>query len=874
MSAGDPARQGGDGNESKGRLRRFAAVALAFLSFAVSLAMNLRGTDWALLAPDEHRIAGWASSLDSGDRIFIANRVYPEGYFALLKAIRRIDRDLGRIESRVAAWKRQRDESVQRPENPGARFSIRRLRHINAWLGAFASAFIFLALLEITGSAAISALGAVTFAMCPILVEHAHYAETDMMMVFMETAALWLLAASGARAGRRWGEWLFLAASFVIGGGVASKFTLAPMLLAIPVGAAVAVRGKTARKALLCIAGLALALAGFAALTPKLWYAPSLFFAQWAKNRALSYGEMEGLLGEAAALPHAAFALKLREAAAIAAHCGLVVWVAVAVALPLHFMRRFRRMAWPMAASGALFIVAPPLFFPWVRSQELLPVLPFMVSSMALPLAAALECRRRDGAGPRWPGTLATAAAGAIALAVFAMTVQRGARTADAFAAVETRYAAANWLDRSAPSGRTFIVEHYAVAGTRPRFATDKANRIESASKIERIPPSQWDEIDCDYFVRAENFLGRGNRDPFTGRLFQSRQDNLDYALSNAIPISRWCIRDGIDTTFTQSDIVLYANHATNAVQAGVGAFTFPPAFIESKWLGNRDVRVPLQSGILGPLKAAQVVNPRTTVEFQPLEDAGAWYAVVANYGREPATIAWTRGFRPMRAEVPGGGAVLFRSAETLQGRFGAVPRAGVRMIGDDHAGICMAFFTRSLEAANALVARFRGQECGRGGNALGGMPLGVMRDFARISAGGCVFHTPDVPALAKFRKDCAYAQLPFSVCSGNARLAVCLKPSRFNAMVQENGANGLVRLVHLIGAKAAGVSFRGPDRDQNLWLDIEVAPGKPYAPLFLGLKTEDGGPKTYEALRLVIEWDPADALLEPDGGERNREIK
>jgi len=872
MGERSPARQG---CENKGRLRRFAAVALAFLTIAVSLAFNLRGTDWATLAPDENRIAGWARSLDSGDRIFIVNRVYPEGYFALLKAIRRVDRCLDRIESRTASWKRQRDENAEAPVAPGTRFNIRRMRHINAWLGAFASLFIFLALREITGSAAISALGAVTFAACPILVEHAHYAETDMMMVFMETAALWLLTTSGARSGRRGGLWLFLAASFVIGGGIASKFTLAPMLLMIPVGAVAASRGKAARMALLSLAGLALALAGFVAMTPKLWHAPSLFFAQWSKNTALSYGEMEGILGEAATLPHAAFALKLRTATAIAAHCGALVWVAVVVALPLHFMRRFRRTAWPMAASGLLFMVAMPLFFPWIRSQELLPLLPFMVSSMALPLAAALEClRERDGAGPRWPVGLAAVAAAAMALAIFANTFQRGARTADAFAAVETRYAASNWIGRSAPSGRTFIVEHYAVAGTRPRFARDKSNRIESASKIERIPPSQWDEIDCDYFIRAENFIGRRNRDPFTGRLFPSRQGNLDYALSQAMPISRWCIRDGIDTTFTQSDIVLYANHVTNAVAAGEGAFTFPPAFIEGRWLGNRDVRVPLQSGILGPLKAAQVVNPRTTVEFQPLEDAGNWYAVVANYGRQPTTIAWTRGFTPMRAEVPGGGAVLFRSKKTLQGRFGAVPRAAVRMIGDDHAGICTAFFTRSLVAATALMAKFQGSECGRAENALGGIPPGVLRDFARINLGGCVFRTPDVPTLAKFRKGYAYAQLPFSVCSGNARLSVCLKPSRFNAMAQESGAKELARLVHLLGAKAAGVSFRGPDRDQNLWLDIEIAPGKPYAPLFLGLKTEEGGPKTYEALALGIEWDPVAALPRPDDGERGKEIK
>jgi len=204
--------------------RRILSALLLAAVFFLSLALNMRGIAWARLAPDEHRIAAWMGSLDAGEKIFIRNRVYPEGLFTLAKAIRFLERKGEKMADGIASWQEQRTEGLAAPpqERP-KRFHVVRIRRINAWLGAFATAFVFLAFLEVFGGPVFAALGALLFAFHPLVVEHAHYAETDMMMLFMGALSLWALT----RAGRRASAALFLFAAFLVGGAIASKFTLA-----------------------------------------------------------------------------------------------------------------------------------------------------------------------------------------------------------------------------------------------------------------------------------------------------------------------------------------------------------------------------------------------------------------------------------------------------------------------------------------------------------------------------------------------------------------------------------------------------------------------------------------------------------------------
>lgn len=860
--------------------RRILAALLLAAVFFLSLALNMRGIAWARLAPDEHRIAGWMASLDCGEKVFIKNRVYPEGLFTLAKAVRYFDREGEKLSSRYLKWQGQRAETISSPlQERTPRFSIVRIRRINAWLGAFASAFVFLTLLEIFGGPVPAALGALLFACHPLVVEHAHYAETDMMMVFMGALALWALTGASRRASPP----LFLCAAFLVGGAIASKFTLATMLPVLPAVAFVVARRSgrgVAAAAALFLAALILAALGFFAFTPKLWHDPALYFAQWPRNKAITYAEIQRILGEAASRPGAALAYKLRNVAGAATKCGFAVLLATVVSLPLWCARRFRPVVCALPLFGLLHLVAAPLSFPWFRSQEFLPAIPFLAASVVLPLHAALRLQR---AVPRLAASSAALALIAVALG---QTIPAGLRMSDAFASIETRLAAAEWLDCSAPGGRTFLTEFYSTVGVPSHYDREGFNRVESAQKIERVPPAQWDEIDCDFFLRAENFLGRGNYDPFTGRLFPDRQANLGHALADARPIGRWSIRDGIDPTFAQSDIVLYANHAGATPELDLNAFLPQPAIVKSKWFHNPEARIPLNSGLVGPLKAVQLLNVRTTVEFEPLPAGQRWFAVAVNHSRQGAVaVAWNRGFSPRKAAVPAQGATLFVSDKSLSSRFKAVPEARVRMSGDDHANLCTAFFTRSPVVAAGLLRLFGNEEAASAlappapaeafraaadllradGSAsprlsLNGFPSPVVRDFASIRLYTPLFFTiPEIPALAKFDDAYLYARLPLAICGDPCTLRLLFKPSRLNAVFSGNAI--ALENFHLIGAKLLSARSLGVDDDLNIGVELQIAGGRPYSPLFLGIKKPFNEASLVEASSLTLEWNPTETL-------------
>lgn len=889
---------GKDFQESSSSRRSFRRIITALLLgavFSTSLALNLRGIDWARLAPDEHRIASWMASLDDGEKVFIKKRVYPEGLFVLAKAIRFFERECEKISGRTSKWQGQRAENIQTPDQERPpRFNIVRLRRINAWLGALASAFVFLALVELFGGPLPAAAASLLFACHPLVVEHAHYAETDMMMMFMGALALWAMTVAAKRASAA----VFLCAAFLVGGAIASKFSLMPMLLILPANAA-AIAANSRRGAArpfaarLLVASLAVAALGFFAFTPKLWHDPALYLSQCLRIKVITYSEIHGILGEAASRRGAALAYKLRSLSGAAARGGVALLLAAALSIPLWCARRFRPAVCAVPLFGLLYLVTAPLCFPWFRSQEFLPAIPFFAASAIVPLLSASRCRSG------LPRIAATAAALALLLAAAGHVATAGIRMSDAFASIETRYAAAEWLDRSAPDGKTFVTEFYATAGTPSFYLREGANRVESTRKIEKIPPRQWDEIDCDYFLRAENYPGRGIYDPFTGKLFPSRQANLDHAMADARAIGRWSIRDGIAPTFAQSDIVLYANHAASAPELDLEAFIPQPAIVKSKWYRNPEVRIPLNSGLVGPLKAVQLLNVRTEVEFEPLPEGERWFAVAANHNRRgDVRVEWGGGFSPDTAAVPAQGACLFVSDDSLASHWKAIPETCVKMLEDDHANLCTAFFTRSPAVAAGLLRLFGNEEAAAGlapspsdealdkatallpddGTASGklfinGMPSTAIRDFARITIfNPPTFVVPDTPQLARYNDAFLYAKLPFAIGGDPCTLRIVFRPSRLNT-VFAGGADAPNGLFHVIGARLLSAKVLGVDSDLNLKMEFRIAGGRPYSPIFLGIKNPDETIASFESSSMVLEWNPAEMLRHmhstPPNGDR-----
>ena len=863
--------------------KRLPIFLLVFV-FLVSLALNMRGINWAQLAPDENQIASWMSAMDKGETLFIRNRVYPEGFFAFAKALRVVDRQCDKISSHIADWQRQNAEKSSRngadaDMAAGSRFPVRRIRRINAWLGATASAFVFLMLLEMFGSPVLACVGALLFAFHPFLIEHAHYAETDMMMVLMETLALWLMTL----ALKRGNAWLFTASAFLTGAAVASKFSLTPMLFLLPPNAVIVMRrrGKGWGTSLaFAVASLLVATGGFVAFTPKLWHAPALWIAQYGAIKRSAYGELEGLLGEDIGKPYAATMLRMRFLLKHARFCGLACWMAVAVSLPLWCRRECRPFVTGMPLFGAAYLAIAALTFPWFRTQEFLPALPFLAASAILPLAVSLRLRN---IAVRYA---ALAASLVLLLAVSSQIASAGILTTNSFTATETRLAFADWIDCSAAEGKTWITEFYTTLASPSRYFRQGKNRIEGCSKLERIMPGQWDEINCDYFVVANNFIGRGIFSPLTGKRFPACQEALDHIMADAIELNRWSLSDGLGTTFSQADVSLYANHAGATPEVNLRRFLFQPALVKGKWWGNSTVRISQASGLLGPLEGVHVIGKRTDIEFQPLPPGQFWYAVAVNQsGGAPVAIDFARGFSPGKQLLQPGEAGLFVSNKSLLSRWRPVPSTRVRLRGNDHVSRCTAFFTRDASMAAALL-RFYGNEAAAASIAppaagddgvdraaallengdsnpslaVNGIPARIVHDFSRARVDKIFFIIPDAPLLAKFKEGFIYADVPLSLCAGDCTFAFKLRQSRVAASLLAQQERTMESF-DLIGARLVGAEIGSLDKDMNLDVTLRIRGSGRYMPLYLGVKSPDETATSCEAISLELTWNPADAI-------------
>lgn len=865
-------------------MKKRQTLFLLVFVFLVSLALNMRGINWAQLAPDENQIASWMSAMDKGDPLFIRNRVYPEGFFAFAKVLRVVDRQCDKFSSHIADWLRQNAEKSSRngadaDMAAGSRFPVRRIRRINAWLGAMASAFVFLMLLEMFESSVLAGVGALLFAFHPFLVEHAHYAETDMMMVLMETLALWLMTL----ALKRGNAWLFTASAFLTGAAVASKFSLAPMLFLLPPNAIIVLRrrgkGWVASLAF-AVVSLFVATGGFVAFTPKLWYDPALWIAQYGAIKRSAYGELEGLLGEDVGKPYATTLLRMRFLLKHALSCGLACWMAAAVSLPLWFRRECRAFASGMPLFGAAYLVVAALTFPWFRTQEFLPVLPFLAASSILPLAVSLRLR---GVAVRCAATVASLV---LLLAVSSQIASAGIWTANSFTAIETRLAFADWIDCSAAEGRTWITEFYTTLASPSRYFRQGRNRIEGCSKLERILPEQWDKINCDYFVVANNFVGRGIYSPLTGKRFPACQEALDHSMADALELNRWSLREGLGTTFSQADVSLYANHAGAPPEVDLRRFLFQPALVKGKWCGNPTVRISQASGLLGPLEGVHVIGKRTDIEFQPLAPGEQWYAVAVNQsGGLPVAVDFARGFSPGKRLLQPGEAGLFVSNTSLQGRWRPVPGTRVRLRGDDHVSRCTAFFTRHASVAASLL-RLYGNEAeaasiappAAGGDdldraaalcaggdlppklAVNGIPGRIVQDFSRTRVGMVFFIAPDAPRLAKFKEGFLYADVPLSLCAGDCALALKLRPSRLTASLLAQKERAM-EIFDLIGARLIDADFHGLDADMNLDVTLRIRGSGRYMPLYLGIRLPKDSTIPSLPASIYLTWNPADEI-------------
>ena len=673
------------------RFARLGVALCALLPAAFAFFHASRGIAWSRhFHPDELTVAKWIGQ--SYDRGYVSDRVYPGGWFVLMDARTALAERASDLSRR---WRNVRDQDGAvvatdadsfESDPKRAKFhavDIQAGRDFNVLLFAGAVLFLFLAARETGAGPVPSALAALLFAVQPFPLEHAHYCETDGGLVVSLCAALWLTTGAVRRASPR----RFAAACAAAGFAIACKYTAAPLLVWIPVlapsvAAGRAPGGRPRARAVLRLAGAAAlaALGGFLAGTPALWLDPAFFFGDLVRIGSRTYAESGLALGA----DHSFAAGCLWRARILARELlrlGPAPLLFFAACFPVWFVRGGPRR--PAAAPPflAAFLLYAVFLMPWIRNQELLPVLP------CLCLGAAPALSRAGAALRRGPGTRRAAAAALCVLfaAAFARSAADGNRILSCFARRDTRAECQNWLAACARPGVPLVLEPYVVQTIRGTPCTGAECGDAAASWPEAASLRDSRGRVPRYVLRNASFSGRGASTA-------SARENAARFDADCPPLLFWKIAPGgtRTLTFSQPDVEL---RALPGPEDGpdVAVCLDRPVFFSP---GLRPLYGPSEAAAVGPVRAVQTVGARHSVHPPP--EGGCWAVSRVLDGPKAGAIRWDGLFSPERAALSAAGVSVARLDDAAFRRAAASdvrPAARVRLRGaDDQATVCATF--------------------------------------------------------------------------------------------------------------------------------------------------------------------------------------
>lgn len=517
-----------------------AAICLA------ALILRFEGIDWARLHPDEVPISRWIA--DVAEDGYIKERVYPNGFFMMVRPVWAATRA---ADQACRAWRTwtgtESDFTASSPDR------ILFARKFNVWLGSLTCLVAFALARRVTGSNGAGLFAAACMAFSPHLIEHAHYAETDIAMIFMLTLCFWLWArvVDGSTGSR------FALAALGCGFAAGTKFTLLALAILVPLHAAFHTpghprRSRGAQALRWGLLGLLVFGAGFALANPGVWR-----FDSWVTGlrqaSASVYRETAGFLGLAHGDPVAAF---LKHARVMVRETGVAGWgwFALAAFGAACAMRRpYRRFALAPGVFAAVYLY---YFFgkaPWVRPQEVMAFQPVLALAAAVGAVACLRSARIRGSFGR---------RAVVALAVVLLmgpTLANGLRRASLFGWPDPRLAAQPWLRVSAPYDRVLGAEIYTDPLSQDLMADPRA-----VNKVERIGLKKIQAAKCDYVIRNVHAKGRGTLNPRTGLPFPPYQTNYAQFIAHSQLLKSWSSLGGDEACgqFIGSDLRLYGMRA------------------------------------------------------------------------------------------------------------------------------------------------------------------------------------------------------------------------------------------------------------------------------------------------------------------------
>lgn len=502
--------------------RRRWMIGLLVVLLMAAWALRMRGIEWPLLHPDEYKITSWATWMEEHTKTL--QPAYPGGYFHLVKPILLIK---NAILDGGAAWQSflGHGDLVTRAEVDETFL----LRKINVGFALLTIMLFYGLAFRVTRHRAAALAAAAFLGLSCLHVEHSHYAETDIAMLFTLTLALtvWARVYDAGRLG-----WFWVAA-LLTGLAIGTKYTnllLVPNLIA---GMVLCFKAGTEEKrgrrlAGLIVAGTLLMAAGWV-YTNRHVLEGKEYWSNLQKACQSTYAERRGLLGESAGDPYATLRSNWNTLTENLEDIN-AVWLAfILLGAVLSFLPRYRRFGLVTWFPIGLYLFYFLKVAPWVRGQEFLVFFPFAAVCIAIGVKESLEWA--EGKKHR---VLMSAGVVVLLMAACAQSGLLSLRCSSLFSMPEARVEALRWLYEHAPLQKRAGIEDYTVPACR---LFDSAVSI---GQIEWLTPEKRAQSRMDYLLRNVSSTGRGTVDPRTHELYPDYAANWAGFQKEARQLCAW----------------------------------------------------------------------------------------------------------------------------------------------------------------------------------------------------------------------------------------------------------------------------------------------------------------------------------------------
>ncbi len=505
--------------------RRGWVMAGLILLLAGSFWVRERGIEWPLLHPDEYKITRWANWIEAHSQT--ENAAYPGGFFHLVKPLLCLKTVTSKAGEAWSEFQGHRLQPVQGDD--GQTFFLRK---INVILAVLTVGLVFGIASRVSGSNGAGLVAAGLLAFSRLHVEHSHYAETDIAMLFTLTLALYLWVRVVDSGKSLW----FGLAALMTGLAIGTKYTNLLLLVQAGVGGWYCWRGgerKTMTQAAQWFGlGLLLVACGWC-YTNRHVFEGGDFWHQLHQSGQAAYAERSGILGASAREPLAA----LRSNWNILAnnltdvHWGWLIFMGLGAGF--SFVPRYRRYGAFTLLPLGLYLIYCLKFAPWIRDQECLVFIPFLTVCLAIgvkeSVAWANRTRYRFALLPLIALTLLMAGGDSVA---------RSLRFASLCEVPDPRVQAMRWLYCHAPLHKITGIEDYTVPACR---LFDEGCSVE---QIEWVTEERRARLNMDYLLRNVSSCGRGTVDPRTGELYPNYSTNWAGFKQDAHRLCEWGPRE------------------------------------------------------------------------------------------------------------------------------------------------------------------------------------------------------------------------------------------------------------------------------------------------------------------------------------------